>query len=309
MLGSGMAWLSRRFEAWVQDHLSPDLPTAEKANKGTKSPQLALGKNGEKISALGKNGEEFYKQVVKTVEKVVPLARPYHHLATAAMYIHGKPLTRDELLKITSELNTILGANYSLKSIKNAVSKILVDNTITKKIEKQGEAVYYLRDNIVENITHALNSHKDKSEIFGDGVVTVSPAAKGTPKNTSKNGNDGNSRQSANGDGKGRQNDFAGYCRNCHSFAGNCRLFGIKYSDINLLTLMDAMRNGLLPLANSQNFGLIAKTLKGCKLSPDLQKRIYCLYKVLSMSTVFPPRISLSISLLVDLFAEIFALN
>ncbi len=146
-------------------------------NKGMRVSPSAMGKNGEEISAVGKNGEEFHRWVIKAVGRVIPLTRPYHHLAAAVMYLQRKPLTRDELLRGTNELNKSLNLGYAPKTLQNAVSKVLADDSITQKIEGRGVTRYRLFDDIINDITNALieivEEEKAKAELDAENAETV----------------------------------------------------------------------------------------------------------------------------------------
>jgi len=182
------------FKEWVQEHnlnLSPASPREENVgerfpqaspeagieNKDTRVSPSAMGKNGEEISAMGKNGEEFYRWVIRAVERVIPLTRPYHHLAAAAMYLHKEPLTREELLRVTADLNKSLNLGYSPKTLQNAVSKVLADDSITQKIEGRGVTRYRLFEDVLDDITKALmeivEEEKAKAELAAENAETI----------------------------------------------------------------------------------------------------------------------------------------
>jgi len=182
------------FKEWIQEHnldLSPSSPRGENVgerfpqaspeagieNKDTRVSPSPMGKNGEEISAMGKNGEEFYRWVIRAVERVIPLTRPYHHLAAAAMYLQKEPLTRDELLRVTAELNKSLNLGYSPKTLQNAVSKVLADDSITQKIEGRGITRYRLFDDVFDDITKALieivEEEKAKAELEAENAETI----------------------------------------------------------------------------------------------------------------------------------------
>jgi len=152
-------------------------PRVRIENKDTRVSPSSMGKNGEEILTMGKNGEEIYRWIIKAVERVIPLTRPYYHLAAAAMYLHKKPLTRDELLRVTAELNKSLNLGYAPKTLQNAVSKVLADDSITQKIEGRGITRYRLFDDIVNDITNALieivEEEKAKAELEAENAETI----------------------------------------------------------------------------------------------------------------------------------------
>jgi len=152
-------------EAWVQEvfphknsgeKIFPVIAEAGIAKEGRKSFPEAGGKRGKEAEAKGKRGKEFYELAIRAVTKVTTLKKLYDALAVVALYLHPK-LTHDELLNKTLEINNILGEKYSASSIRKAVSNVVNNRSLVKKIEGRSTTWFELHDDLMIDISKVLN--------------------------------------------------------------------------------------------------------------------------------------------------------
>ena len=171
------------FKEWVQEHnlnLSRPFPqgnSGEKLGKGKfpgsaeagtaktalKSFPLAKGKEGKEATAKGTKGKEFYELLIRAVTKVVPLKKPYDALTAAALYLHPKA-THEDLLNYTAEINQILGGRYSTSSLRKAVSHIVNNRELVRKIEGRSVTYFEFYEDVLGDISKVLTELIQEAE-------------------------------------------------------------------------------------------------------------------------------------------------
>lgn len=153
------------FKAWVQEvfpyedsgeKIFPAIAEAGIAKEGRKSFPQPGGKRGKEAEAKGKKGKEFYELAIRAITKVATLKKSYDALAVVALYLNPK-LTHDELLNKTLEINDILGGRYSASSIRKAVSNVVNNRSLVRKIEGRSTTWFELHDDLMMDISKVLN--------------------------------------------------------------------------------------------------------------------------------------------------------
>jgi len=153
------------FKAWVQEvfphedsgeKIFPAIAEAGIAKEGRKSFPQPEGKRGKEAGTRGKKGKEFYELAIRAITKVATLKKSYDALAVVALYLHPK-LTHDELLNKTLEINDILGEKYSASSIRKAVSNVVNNRSLVRKIEGRSTTWFELHDDLMMDISKVLN--------------------------------------------------------------------------------------------------------------------------------------------------------
>ena len=173
------------FKAWAREvfphddsgeKIFPAIAEAGHAKEGRKSFPQPEGKKGKETKTKGKRGKEFYEMAIRAITQVATLKKPYDALAVVALYLHPK-LTHDELLNKTLEINTLLGEKYSASSIRKAVSNVVNNRSLVRKIEGRSTTWFELHDDLMMDISRVLNElileAKAKEELVAEEAENI----------------------------------------------------------------------------------------------------------------------------------------
>ncbi|NJE46052.1 minichromosome maintenance protein MCM [Thermococcus sp. GR7] len=126
----------------------PDLGGSNGTNMN--SPQENKSQ-GDLNSQMGNQSKVDYEVLIMAIKRVVSPARNYELLPLLVLLLHNKQLTRAEIRALSEKLAKELHQhfhNYSLKSINNALSSVLNNDSIVTMIRREGNEYYMLNERV-----------------------------------------------------------------------------------------------------------------------------------------------------------------
>ncbi|WP_297548534.1 AAA family ATPase [Thermococcus sp.] len=130
----------------------PQLPLDLGEHNGTDIDSLGENRDqGDLNNQMGNKSQIDYELLMMAIKKIVSPARNYELLPLLVLILHNKYLTRSEIRALSEKFSRELPNhfhNYSLKSINNALSSVLKNDSIVTMVRKEGNEYYILNERV-----------------------------------------------------------------------------------------------------------------------------------------------------------------
>lgn len=153
---------------------------AEIGNGGLSGFSTKMEKNGTTEIGMEHNGKEFYRTLNNAIRQAISLSQKKLTIGVAALYLlppykDGKEafFPKDEIINKAKEINAELDNEYSEKTIRQAVSRVINNEELTDY--KRSEDGYRLIDSVRNKITKTLErlweEQLEKKKLSGSGDI------------------------------------------------------------------------------------------------------------------------------------------